>query len=520
MKRWFTLFLTLFIVVLAQTSPLMAQVQQVPEQISVGIEYGENAVSQVQISFQSGVRLASEGKEIFSSNGIYGIIAIPVFGVYGEIASGFNSFQDASTYIFERGYQGLECSPAYVGNSWSVWLSAAGCQALGLSYTNAALEHCLWFYDSWGGDLFFYQPYTGSTQNELRETMAVFSDLYGGSMKYGPNLRSYPGDMRLQRYHYDGITVINRLPFETYIAAVISREMSPSWPLEALKAQAVASRSFILATQYDSIPLYMQYGFDINTTQQTYIGIDLATHWIIQQAVKETEGQVARYQDIYGNNAMIAAYYHADSGGSTENCENIFVQAIPYIRGVQELYPSESPDFTWSTREFSKEEIRQILIPSYGDVGEIQQIRTSKTGAWGAMVEMEVIGSYKTLRLKNSAVKSLFGLKSYHFMIHEKISTSVMRAPNQVTPYFGGITSVMTATGVQAPTVRWGTSVLQNVGLTSIQTSQTQTSYLLTGGGYGHNLGMSQYGAKAMADHGHTYTEIIQFYYKGVTIGQ
>ena len=78
----------------------------------------------------------------------------------------------------------------------------------------------------------------------------------------------------------------------------------------------------------------------------------------------------------------------------------------------------------------------------------------------------------------------------------------------------------MTAAGVQAPTVRWGTSVLQNVGLTSIQTSQTQTSYLLTGGGYGHNLGMSQYGAKAMADHGHTYTEIIQFYYKGVTIGQ
>jgi len=518
MKRWLNLSVVLLVLMFLQTSPVMAQVQQVPDQISVGIDYGDNALAQVQISFQTGVRLSSESQEIFSSNGVYGIIAIPVYGSYGELASGFNSFQAASTYIYEHGYQGLECSPAYVGGSWSVWLSAAGYRTLGLNYSNAALGHCLWFYDGWGGDLFFYQPYSGSTQSQLRETMAVFSDLYGGNMTYGPNDRSYPGEMLLQRYHQDGITVINKLPFETYIAAVISREMSPSWPLEALKAQAVTSRSFILATQFDSIPYYMQYGFDINTTQQTYIGIDLATHWVIQQAVNETKGEVARYTDVYGNQNIIAAYYHADSGGSTENCENIFVQAIPYIRGVQELYPSQSPDFIWNTREYTKDEIRQILIPYYGDVGEIQQISTSKAGAWGSMVEMEVIGSYKTLRLKNSSVKSLFGLKSYHFMIHEKVSTSVLRASSTIMPYFGGIASVMTATGMQAPTIRLGTSILQSSGLVSLQS--TQTSYILSGGGYGHNLGMSQYGAKAMAEYGHNYKQIIQFYYKGVSIGQ
>lgn len=517
MKYRLNLLLALLFLMVMQTSAVLAQVQQVPDFISVGIEYGENAVSQVKIGFQSGVRLSSEGKEIFNSNGVYGITAIPVYGSYGELASGFSSYQAASTYIYERGYQGLECSPAYVGGSWSVWLSAAGYRSLGLSYTNVTLGHCLWFYDGWGGDLFFYQPYSGSTQSQLRETIAVFSDLYGGNMTYGPNNRSYPGEMQLQRYHQDGITVINRLPFETYIAAVISREMSPSWPLEALKAQAVTSRSFILATQFDSIPYYMQYGFDINTTQQTYIGIDLANHWLIQQAIKETEGQVARYPDVYGSQNIIAAYYHADSGGSTENCENIFVQALPYIRGVQELYPSQSPDFAWNPREFTKNDIRQILLPNYGDVGEIQQIRTSRTGAWGSLVEMEVIGSYKTLRLKNSAIKSLFGLLSYNFMIHEKINTTILRASSRATQYFGGIASVMTAAGMQAPTVRSGTSVMLSSGLVTLQS--LQTTYILSGGGYGHNLGMSQYGAKAMADHGHTYKEIIQFYYKGVTIG-
>lgn len=497
---------------------LSAQLSSVPDMISVGLDYGDGALSQVQIGFQSGVRLLSEGKEIFRSNGVFGITAIPVYGIYGEIASGFEFYSSALAYIYERGFQGLECSPAYVGGGWSVWLSAAGCQALGLTYQNAAKEHCLWFYDGWGGDLFFYQPYGGSTLNELRNTMAVFADLNDGNMVYGPNQRTYPGEMRLQRYHTDGITVVNRLPFETYIAAVISREMTPSWPLEALKAQAVASRSFILATQYDSIPYYMQYGFDINTTQQTYIGIDLAMHSVVQQAVQETKGQVARFLDAYGNNNIIAAYYHADAGGSTENCENVYVQAVPYIRGVQELYPTESPDYSWVPREFTQEDIRNLLQPIYGDVGEIQQIRASKIGANGAMVEMEVIGSFKTLRLKNSAVKTLFELKSYHFMIHEKVSTSILRASNTVTPYSGGMTSVLTESGIQVPTLRMGTSILYSTGILSLEA--TSTSYVLTGGGYGHNLGMSQYGAKAMADHGHTFEQIIQFYYKGVTVGQ
>ena len=504
---FFLYFLNLFNFTLA--------VSQAPEYINVGLDYGEDALPEVELYFDQGFSLSYKGQEIFAAGQKSGIKAVLVNGLYTELASGFSDFYQAQNYINDHGLTYLGSWPAFVGDSWSVWLSQEGSSALGWEFSNVRFDACLFFYDSWGNELFFFQPSMHSAPNILKDHGAVFSDLGGGFIYYGPNLRAYPHQMILQRFDAQGITVINRLLFEDYIAAVISREMSPSWPLEALKAQAVASRSFILATQYDKIPYYLEYGFDINTTQQTYIGFDLAQNGIIEEAVAQTQGEVARFTNNKGEAEIIAAYFHADAGGATENCENVFFQALPYIRGTMELYETESPDYAWE-KEMSNQDFREALIDLYGDPGEILAVRQIKSGAHGALLEAEIEGSRKNLYLSNHQLRDLFELKSYRFTIKKPVDLYFISAQARSVQEERGLTPIISRDGKTSLPLNQNSRIISAHGQNSFL--EKPDNLIINGGGYGHNLVLSQHGAKTMADQGHDYREIIEFYFKGVWI--
>ncbi|MCE5197165.1 MAG: SpoIID/LytB domain-containing protein [Negativicutes bacterium] len=518
MKRVLWLFLLLSSLTFAG-SCLAAETQPaVPAMIAVGLDYGDEALAEVRLGFQSGIRLSCNGLGIWHSTELRCLLLSPENGNYSQLTVSFADYADAAAYLVEYGYN-KDAAPAYTQEGWKIWLATAYCETLAVPATKAVVNgSCIRVRDVGGLTLFFYQPTAGDSLDTLRSHMAVWQDYAGGDLIYGPNQRCYPAEMLIQRYHNFGLTVINNLPFEEYIAAVISREMSPSWPLEALKAQAVASRSFILSTQFGTAR-YLQYGFDINTDQQTYIGIDYARTPVVQQAVQETAAEVIWYPDGSGNQKMAAAYYHADAGGSTENCENVFIQAVPYIRGVQEFFKTESPDNVWlPVPSLSAAEIRQNLLVGYGDIGEIRSMRVSKAGAFGAAIEIEIEGSLRTIVLKKGEGRYYFGLKSYNFTVTKQLDLGILSAEGRLTEFAGGRTQVITADGNRNLSVSDATAVMTGQGLRQLEGNPAVYSF--PGGGSGHNLGMSQYGAQAMAKLGYNYREILQFYYTGVTVGK
>src|SRR5581483_7320731 len=168
-----------------------------------------------------------------------------------------------------------------------------------------------------------------------------------------------------------GLTVINELPLDDYVAGI--REVPSGWPLEALKAQAVAARTYALweAGQH----YWKPYGFDICATTdcQVYDGLVATSgkngkRWA--NAVKATAGQVLLYK---GKPAL--ARYHSTDGGRTLSNESVYPSdgTRPYLQSIDDPYDKASPLHTW-TAKFTNDEIQQILHNAIGLQGQITNI--------------------------------------------------------------------------------------------------------------------------------------------------
>ncbi len=166
------------------------------------------------------------------------------------------------------------------------------------------------------------------------------------------DLKKYRGAATALRQNNSNLTIVNLLPTEKYLYGVVPREMPHSWPEEALKAQAVAARGFAVA----SINKYIDHGFNLCNTvnSQVYGGYE-AEQSRTNRAVDLTRGQVITY-----NGHLAIPYYHSSSGGHTEDSENIWTNAVPYIRGVQDEYSLNSPHKEWE-KALKKSEIESIL---------------------------------------------------------------------------------------------------------------------------------------------------------------
>jgi len=289
------------------------------------------------------------------------------------------------------------------------------------------------------------------------------------------NQRRYRGSLLL-RPKGEGLQAINRLPLEPYLMGVVGSEMPNSWPQAALRAQAVASRTYVLQQLRPQAP------FDVKATvaSQVYKGVE-AESTAVRQAVTSTEGKVL----LHGQQ-LINAVFHSSSGGATENSGDLWNRQLPYLVSVPD-FDSASPVSRWE-KALEPEDLRQ----SFKEIGGAVSIEPLQTSPTGRLRRAKVIGPGGELVLTGSELRQRLGLRST--LVHFSFEPA-----DRINPQTQG-------QGQPAPVVA------------SIPETSPSLRLMVRGKGYGHGVGMSQWGAYALALRGKSYEDILRHYYKGAVL--
>ena len=337
------------------------------------------------------------------------------------------------------------------------------------------------------------------------------------------------------------ITVCNVVSMQDYIKGVVPYEMSASWPQEALRAQAMCARTYA----YSNIGKHN--GFDLcNTTDcQVYRGTNSASE-NSDRAVESTNGMYILY-----DGKPISAVYHSSNGGATEDSENVWGGHNGYLRGVHDPYEDldAATHGRWS-EEYTGEDIQWILNAKGYEIGKIVDVRPIYTNM-GNMYSMTFVDETgKTLVIQKSATRSILNSDTLgKHTYSQRFTITKKGSANVVNPTVGGSSvfvnfsdyslalldgiSVIGQNG-KVETLKTGDTVAVRsatgtstyaVGTTGTADKiQTGTSdpdsvvFVVNGTGWGHNVGLSQNGAKGMANQGFSGEDIIHFYYTDVTI--
>lgn len=322
----------------------------------------------------------------------------------------------------------------------------------------------------------------------------------------------FRGSMIFIKDNSNLITVINKVNLEEYLYSVLGREMSPSWPIEALKAQAICARTYSI----NNWNKYSSYGFNLDNTQnsQVYSGISSEGARTIQ-AVEETRGQLVMYD---GKPAQ--TFYFSSCGGKTANVKYVWGSEFPYLVSVDDPYenPKEASYSDW-TVEYSADEIKALLTKRNINIGNVTNVEIVSEDN-GTVYDIKIIGESGEHRIKNDNIRAFFNLKSQHFTLSAPQSELIY--PSVTIMGGSGISTLsLNNLSVYNTSVVSALSVLSAKGVATIEASMPNTSdkFIFSGHGWGHRIGMCQWGAKGMADQGFTANDILTHYFPGTSIG-
>lgn len=331
---------------------------------------------------------------------------------------------------------------------------------------------------------------------------------------------SYRGSLNLIR-DGDAFAAINVVDMDLYLYGVVSREMSDTWPIEALKAQAVCSRNY--AAQ--NIGRHSGYGFDVcaNTHCQMYTGMSREAQ-PIYDAVDSTRGMVMTY-----GGELCSCYYASSMGSSTEDVKYVWGNELPYLVSVDNSFEDTDniPNGRWSG-VLTVQEASTIMRNRGYDVGDVQKIEALEYSPSGRVTKLRVTGNTAIKTLELEECRTVFGsvTKSQMFTVvgdgdaqaQANIfitdgETLIRRRPTQIE-----ILTDMGRYGLSGDTLYTTNGVYQHTYADSQESSAPNTSFTFTGTGWGHGVGMSQYGAKGMAENGYSFSEILTHYFSGAAI--
>lgn len=344
--------------------------------------------------------------------------------------------------------------------------------------------------------------------------------------------------------------LLNVLDVEQYVCGVLPAEVGASWHMQALRAQAICARTYVLKQSMNR----QDKGYDVVDTDadQVYKGQGVETART-NQAAASTTGEILTY-----GNDIAYTYFHSDSGGHTADISDVWGQNLPYLVGVPEAVSYKSPVSSWSAKIPASKIQAAITRVTGTDIGPISEIQVSEVDQGGRAIRMTFIGSKgsKTIRASQfrTAVdprtlkSTMFTPSGGAFSASDTLTPSglVSRQPSRASST--GMTfeeeqgiARMTAEGVFTTTEL--IDMLTNpakrkayyqTGLSRSSRGKAQpakpknkygysieksgSDFVFYGRGWGHGVGMSQWGAMAMAEQGWTAEKILEHYYPGTAI--
>lgn len=217
-----------------------------------------------------------------------------------------------------------------------------------------------------------------------------------------------------------GLSAVNALGLEDYVAGVISAEIPASWPTEALRAQAVAARTYAVTTNAGgAADLFTQYA---DTRSQMYRGVAAETP-ATSAAVRATAARVVTYQG-----APVTTFFFSTSGGRTENIENSFVGSDPkpWLKSVTDPYDTVSPHHRWKTQRMTLSRATTML----GGLvkGNLRRIKVTRRGVSPRIVRADLVGSGGTTSVTGPQLRKAFGLRDT-WISFRAFSTAVSTQP-------------------------------------------------------------------------------------------
>ena len=256
-----------------------------------------------------------------------------------------------------------------------------------------------------------------------------------------------------------GLRVINRVPLETYVAGTLGSEMYRRWNPDTLRAQAVVTRTYALYQR----GRHAAEGFDVeaDTSSQVYGGVS-AEDPAIARAVADTRSEVLTW-----NGQPILAAFHSASGGRTASAEEVWGEALPYLRSVDVDGEEDSPDTYWRVR-YSRTQLARALDPLGLSLGAVREVRVDARTPSGRVERVVLTGSGGSGHLTGRQLRSALG-------------DAVIRSTLFEVRYLGD-------------------------------------DVVFVGSGHGHGVGMSQWGAQAMAERGADYRQILAAFFPGTRL--
>ncbi len=303
----------------------------------------------------------------------------------------------------------------------------------------------------------------------------------------------YYGNFAYPRAANGNLSVINYVRTEDYVKGVLPYEMSASWNVEALKAQAVCTRSYAM-----SETKHRADGFDLCATThcQVYQGMNLATA-NSDAAVDGTKGVYAAV-----NGKPIQLFYFSSDGGATEDAANVWGGEHSYLTGKLDPYETAAvpeSQAVWSVT-LTAAQVQAKIRAIDSSFGTLSNLAVTQNTAVGNVLELTATDTAgKKVTISKAACRSTFSLNSQRYTITASGSSSSSDAPTSIgAGILSGFQRAMNGSGDTQATAA--------------------TSYTFSGTGWGHHVGMSQYGAKAMAEQGKSYEDIMHFYFTDITL--
>ncbi len=293
--------------------------------------------------------------------------------------------------------------------------------------------------------------------NKLYPARMVTLLFSGGVVRV--NNRMLRGHLEIANIDNSHLIVINEINLESYVAGLVNAEMPHNWPVEALKAQAVVARTYALWQKDRHLNAY--YDMDAGFMDQVYIGANSEDNkgW---QAVNATYGQIITY-----DNNPILAMYHSICGGETENSEDAIGYKYPYLRAVKCNFCRTAPGFRWKYTISFGSLAERLIVKGY-NLSSVYGFEVLKRSRTDRVMVARVITDHGNIDLDGPLLRRVIG--------YEKLRSTLFR------------------------------------------TNVKDGEILFRGTGFGHGVGMCQWGAYGMAKKGYNYQQIIHYYYKNVEI--